>query len=353
MNAEPRKPKAEGAGLDDLDARKQQVLKAVVHDYTVTAVPVGSQALAARYFERWSSATIRNELARLMDSGHLRQPHTSSGRIPSDLGYRYFVDYLMEEEPLEPGLRTSLQKFYNALPADIEAILEGTAMVLARTVESVGVVTAPRTSECKLKYVDLVHLAGPKILALVVLEGNLVRQQPLVLPADVEQESLGSLSARLNEAGKGMTRIELQAALAALDLVEWERAAADGIAQFMEAYDAQTATVVVHDGVRNLVKQPEFVDADKLLPVLELLEQSTELARVLEGVGSEVEVLIGDENPDDHLRDCSVVMTTYTAASTRGTLGTIGPTRIRYPQVVVRVRYISKLASDALARLYS
>jgi heat-inducible transcriptional repressor len=101
------------------------------------------------------------------------------------------------------------------------------------------------------------------------------------------------------------------------------------------------------------VKQPEFVEPEKLFPVLEMLEQSRELARVLEAVGSEVEIMIGDENPDTHLRDCSLVMTTYSGAGSRGTLGTIGPTRIRYPQVVVRVRHISKLASEAISRLYS
>src|SRR5690349_14984534 len=103
----PERPIRGGKQLDD---RKEQGLKAVVDDYTTTAVPVGSQGLAERYFARWSSATIRNELARLMETGHLHQPHTSSGRIPSDIGYRYFVDFLMEEEPLDPALRARLRK---------------------------------------------------------------------------------------------------------------------------------------------------------------------------------------------------------------------------------------------------
>jgi heat-inducible transcriptional repressor len=344
-----RRPENE---TDSLDDRKEQVLKAVVDDYTLTAVPVGSQILAERYFARWSSATIRNELARLMETGHLHQPHTSSGRIPSDRGYRYFVDFLMEEEPLDPGLRATLRRTYENLPMDVEAILEATAMAVARAVDSVGVVTAPRTSECRLKYLDLVHLDGARILALVVLEGNVVRQQLVELATDVDQGQLARLSARLNQDLKGKTASELRSYLDAASFEAWQVDAVTGVGDFMTAFDAQTATVVIHDGVRNLVKQPEFLDPDRLLPVLELLEQSRELARVLEGVGPEVEVMIGDENPDTHLHGCSLVMTTYNAAQSRGTIGAIGPTRMRYPQVVVRVRYISQLAGEAIARVY-
>jgi heat-inducible transcriptional repressor len=346
---EPPEEQTKEKGLDD---RKEQVLKAVVDDYTTTAVPVGSQILAERYFARWSSATIRNELARLMETGHLQQPHTSSGRIPSDRGYRYFVNFLMEEEPLDPALRARLRKTYESLPLDVEAILEATAMAVAQAVDSVGVVTAPRTSECRLKHLDLVHLDGPRILALVVLEGNLVRQQPLDLPLEIDQQRLAELSARLNHDLKGRTRSEIRTYLDAAGLELWQIAAVAGVAEFMDAYDDQSAAVVVHDGVRNLLRHPEFVGPDRLLPVLEMLEHSRDLARVLEAVGPEVEVMIGDENPDSHLRGCSLVMTTYGAAESHGTIGAIGPTRMRYPQVVVRVRYISQLAGEAIARVY-
>ena len=338
----------------NLDDRKEQVLKAVVVDYTTTAVPVGSQALATRHFARWSAATIRNELAFLMDTGHLRQPHTSSGRIPSDLGYRYFVDYLMEEEVVGTELRASMLDFFEALPLELEAILEGTALAMARAADNVGVVTAPRTSESKLKYIDLIHLDAGRILAVVVLEGNLVRQQPVELAASVDQELLGVFSRRLHADLKGATARELTAYATSGELDDWQTSVVSGIAEFMQAHDSQSATVVVHDGVRNLLKQPEFVDSERLLPVLELLEESRGLARVLEAMdpAAKVEVLIGDENGDLHLRECSLVMTTYGAPGFIGTVGTIGPTRMRYPQVVARLRYVSALASQAVARLY-
>ena len=340
-------------GLDD---RKEQVLRAVVVDYTTTAVPVGSQALAERHFAKWSSATIRNELAHLMETGHLQQPHTSSGRVPSALGYRYFVDYLMEEERVEPKLRGQMAAFFQALPLDLEAVLEGTALSLARAADSVGVVSAPRTSSSRLKYLNLVHLDGPRILALVVLEGNLVRQQPLELPRVVAQEELDLLSNRLNLLLKGMNTDEVEAFVHDDALEDWVVSVVQGIGSVMTAYDEASARVIVHDGLRNLVKQPEFVEPERLMPVLELLEESRQLARVLESFdpSERLSVVIGDENPDSHLRDCTVVLTTYRApGGVTGTMGTIGPTRIRYPEVVARVRYIATLAGDALGRLYA
>ena len=338
----------------NLDDRKEQVLKAVVVDYTSTAVPVGSLALAERHFARWSAATIRNELAFLMETGHLRQPHTSSGRVPSDLGYRYFVNFLMDEETVSKALRGSMVEFFEALPLELEAILEGTALALARAADNVGVVTAPRTSESKLKYTDLIHLDKGRILAIVVLEGNLVRQQPIDVLAGIDQESLGAFSNLLNQDLKGKTAKDLIAYAKEHELLDWQALAIEGIAEFMAAHDSESATVIVHDGVRNLVKQPEFVDAERLLPVLELLEESRDLARVLESMDPTMkfEVLIGDENDDLHLHDCSLVMTTYGAPGLTGTLATIGPTRMRYPQVLARLRYVSELASQAVARLY-
>jgi heat-inducible transcriptional repressor len=161
-------------------------------------------------------------------------------------------------------------------------------------------------------------------------------------------------SRRLNHDLKGATARELTAYAALGELEDWQVSVVSGIAEFMEAHDSQSATVVVHDGVRNLLKQPEFVDSERLLPVLELLEESRGLARVLEAMdpAAKVEVLIGDENGDLHLRECSLVMTTYGAPGFIGTVGTIGPTRMRYPKVVARLRYVSALASQAVARLY-
>lgn len=340
--------------MPELDDRKEQVLKAVVVEYTTTAVPVGSQALASRHFARWSAATIRNELAHLMESGHLTQPHTSSGRLPSDLGYRYFVDFLMEDEALADDARVRLDHFFGNLPPDIEAILENTAMALAREADSVGVVTTPRAAENKLKYTDLIHLEGTRILAVVVLEGNLVRQQPLDLPEEVDQDTLSELARRLNREVKGLRTPEIAGYIEKNELTGWQAAVVQGIHDFMKMCDSQSGMVVVHDGVRNLLKQPEFVDAERLLPVLELLEESRHLARVMESLSpsERVTVVIGDENPDMSLRECALILTSYGSSGVTGTMGMIGPTRMRYPQALASLRYIAELTGQAIARVY-
>ena len=338
----------------NLDDRKEQVLKAVVVDYTMTAVPVGSLALAERHFARWSAATIRNELAFLMETGHLRQPHTSSGRVPSDLGYRYFVDFLMDEEAVSDDVRHSMLEFFEALPMELEAILEGTALAMARAAANVGVVTAPRSSHSKLKHIDLIDLQKGRILAIIVLEGNIVRQQPVDVEGNIDQDVLGGFTNLLNQDLKGKTAANMVTYVNNHELEDWQVVVLGSIADYMSAHDSESAIAVVHDGVRNLVRQPEFVDGERLLPVLELLEESHDLARLLQSMdpGARIEVLIGDENGDLHLRECSLVMTSYGAPGHTGTVGTIGPTRMRYPQVVARLSYISELASQAVARLY-
>src|SRR5579884_3320249 len=181
-----------------LDARKQQILKAVVADYTRTGVPVGSQALAL-HLASWSSATIRNELAMLSEIGYLIQPHTSAGRVPSDLGYRYYVDFLMEEEEVPPAVRRQMDPLFAPMAAGLEETLEGAATALAIATDGVSLVTGPRALGSKLKHLDLVSLDPRHALLVLVLEGNLVRQQNLTLPEQSDQAELSALAARLNE----------------------------------------------------------------------------------------------------------------------------------------------------------
>src|SRR5438552_5316246 len=180
-----------------LDARKQQILKAVVADYTRTGVPVGSAALAV-HLATWSSATIRNELAMLSEVGYLIQPHTSAGRVPSDLGYRYYVDFLMEEEDVSAAVRRQMEPFFANLPGTLEEILEVAATALAVVTDAVSLVTAPRAGGSKLKHLDLVCLDPRHALLVLVLEGNLVRQQPLALSCEVDQAALSAITAQLN-----------------------------------------------------------------------------------------------------------------------------------------------------------
>jgi heat-inducible transcriptional repressor len=337
--------------------RKEQILRAVVSDYTVTGIPVGSQLLAAKYFVALSSATIRNELADLVGTGYLQQPHTSAGRIPTDRGYRYFVDFLMDQEAPPPNIRRAARQEFERAPRHLEGILELSAMVLAQITENVSLVTAPQTHESRIKHIDLVSLDPQSVLVILVLEGNLLRQEVLALPRPTSQDDLSKLASMLNREVRGGTGDDVRVRLDGLGPQQLEqRHILERISDSIRRYDSQRQTAVLHDGVRNLFRQPEFLDVSRLEELLELLEEGAQLSAALQRVAFEkdVEVIIGRENPSTELRECSLVLTTYRMSErARGTIGVIGSTRMRYGQVVARVRLVSQLTSEALERLAS
>jgi heat-inducible transcriptional repressor len=337
-----------------LDARKQQILKAVVADYTRTGIPVGSHALAI-HLASWSSATIRNDLANLVDVGYLLQPHTSAGRVPSDLGYRYYVDFLMEEEPVPVAVRRQMDPFFAQLTGGLEETLEVAARALALATDAVSMVTGPRALGARLKHLDLISLEQRHVLLLLVLEGNLIRQQPIALTRDATQVELSGLAHHLNTALEGADSEQVAGAPAVASVHHgslWAEIA-PAVATLMESVDAGQDTLVVHDGVRNLLHQPEFGDVVRFQEVLDLLEEERVLGEMLAAIESDhgTQIMIGRETGLEQLRQCSLVMTTYRVGAQRwGTLGVLGPTRMQYSQVAPRVRYVATRVGDSLSR---
>ena len=339
-----------------LDTRKQQILKAVVADYTRTGVPVGSQALAL-HLASWSSATIRNELATLSEVGYLIQPHTSAGRMPSDLGYRYYVDFLMEEETVPAAVRRQMEPFFTTLPAALEGILETAATALAVVTDAVSLVTSPRSLGARIKHLDLVSLDERHALLLLVLEGNVVRQHTIALVREADQAMLSTLTAELNADLLGLDAhgiAELPHGPHAQPALR--RQAVTEIVTFMRSVDAQQDTLIIHDGVRNLLHQPEFGDVDLLQQVIEVVEEQRMLAALIAQVDrdSGVQIMIGRENSLAELSRCSLVLTTYRGgAERRGTIGVLGSTRMPYAQVAPRVRFVAQRVGRALERVLS
>jgi heat-inducible transcriptional repressor len=337
-----------------LDSRKQQILKAVVADYTQTGIPVGSQALAAKHLVSWSAATIRNELATMVEIGYLLQPHTSAGRIPSDRGYRYYVDFLMEEEAVPTAVRRQVDPHLPQHPLGVEELLEAAAQVLAMVTDAVSIVTGPRSLAARLKHLDVVSLDPRHALLLVLLDGNLLRQQAIELVVDADQQALTELSLTLNRDLAGLTTVEI-AHLAPDPQAHACRAGVlEHLLQLMSGVDARQDTVVVHDGFRNLLHQPEFGDLERLEQVLDVVEQERALGQILASLEADggLSIVIGAESGVEQLRFCSLVLTTYRAGETRrGTIGVLGPTRMRYSQVAPRLRYVAQRAGQAIDRL--
>jgi heat-inducible transcriptional repressor len=343
-----------------LDARKKQILKAVVSDYTETGVPVGSVALAVKHLGAWSSATIRNELSTLVEIGYLLQPHASAGRIPSDRGYRYYVDFLMEEEQVSAAVRRQVDPVFPTRPAAVEELLEAAAMVLALVTDAVSIVTGPRSLGTRLKHLDVVSLDPTHALLIVLLEGNLLQQQVFPLAVETDQETLSRVAAELNSRLRGLDQDAIAALPPGPDDGPAATIRAETIARVllvMRADGVGEDTVVIHDGLRNLLRQPEFGDVLRLQQVLDIVEEERALGSLLSSLDlgkavQGVHVVIGAENEMEQLRGCSLVLTTYRAGdAARGTIGVLGPTRMRYSQVSPRVRYVSQRVGQALERL--
>jgi heat-inducible transcriptional repressor len=337
-----------------MEPRKEDILKAVVREFTVSATPVGSQALASRYFLNLSSATIRNELSELADLGYLVQPHTSAGRIPTDRGYRYFVDFLMETEPVPREVRAYIGDELRSAPADTEAIVERLATTVATATRNAAVASAPHGPQARIKHIDLVSLEPHDVLLIILVEGNLIRQHVQRLSRATDQLELSRLAGKLNRELAGKDRDELALRLNRLG-EGLERELLEKIGGVLSMFEQGAETLVVHDGVRNLLRQPEFTEAARLQEVLEILEETRHLAALLQKLvgDSELQVVIGSENVTSQLRSCALILTTYGPSHRmKGVLGVVGPTRMEYGQVLGRLKVAAEAASARMTELH-
>jgi heat-inducible transcriptional repressor len=335
----------------ELEPRKQAVLKAVVTEFTVTAVPVGSHQLVTRHFVNLSPATIRNELSELGELGYLVQPHTSAGRVPTDRGYRYFVDFLMEVEPVPHPIDSYVREQLAAAPPEIPVLVERVATVLAQVTRNAAVASTPHGSRPRIKHLDLVSLEGAEILIVLLVEGNLLRQSVVEVSRPVTQTELTRLANKLNRRLAGREREELRRRQAALG-PDLEMEVLGHLDRMLERFERGGESLALHDGVRNLLRQPEFAEAARLHEVLEVLEESRHLASLLQDLvaDSDLEIVIGSENQTSQLRSCTLVLTTYgPSRQLRGVLGVVGPTRMDYGQVVARLRTVAHRASERMA----
>jgi heat-inducible transcriptional repressor len=336
--------------------RRAEVLRLVVHEYVDSATPVGSQTLVRKYNLRLSPATIRNELASLERENYVTHPHTSAGRVPSDRGYRYFVESLMVEEDLSPEEKATIRHQFYQASRELEEWSELAASILSRAAGSLALVTAPHAPQSRLKHVELIELNERTVLMVVVLQEARVRQRLLTIEAPLGQAKLTEISGRLNSACAGQSKAELNKTLASPDLAE---AAEDSfflqaICDIMAGEDRSHQPHTFTDGLENVLAEPEFARSERALDVLGAVDQRN-LARVIpfqslrEG---RVLVMIGGENLEDSMREFSVVASPYGLLDeSRGALGVVGPTRMHYSRVISTVRYMSEVMSDLLSGL--
>jgi len=331
-----------------LTERREKLLRFIVDEYVNSAQPVGSHAIVEKYGLPVSTATVRKEMMRLEEDGYISQPHTSAGRVPSDKGYRYYVESLMADEAPPRSLQEMIRHQFHQSAHEVEEWARLAAAILAAHLHNAAVVTPPHSTRPRLRWLEMVSLHDFLVLLVLVLQEARILRQTLALDETRSQDELAAMAGRLNELFAGKTGDEMRRSPAELSRLEASVVAA--AAELMEDEDAafEPAFLV---GLRDMLGQPEFSDSDRILALLELMEErNLSQAIPLRLVQREgVSVIIGREHPSDAMRQCSVVITRYGGpAGLRGTLSVVGPTRMHYPRAVSLVRYMASVMDELL-----
>ena len=334
-----------------ITARQSEVLKAVVGGYVATGMPVGSEVVWRDSRLGVSPATIRNEMAALEEMGYILRPHISAGGIPSDLGYRYYVESLGGTPPLPPSEQLLFQHTFHQVEKELEEWARLAAIFLSRFTGNMAVVTQPRAPEGRLKRVQLVALQEFLALMLLVLWEVRVKQQLLAFDRPVSQDELDEIARQFNQDYSGLTPTQIREK--GLPQGEPARMAAEAMIGALEG-EWQEQEPYTH-GLGQMLAQPEFRDTEKKT-VLEALEERQVLTAVLSGIPWEegVRVIIGRENPETSLQHLSLVASHYgSPGRVGGTVAVLGPTRMRYPQTMAAVSYLSHILSSLVGELYA
>ena len=333
-----------------LSDRRQRVLAALIEEYVARALPVGSRTLTERYQLGVSSATVRNELSILEDEGYIAQPHTSAGRIPTDFGYRAFVDNLLATgtAPDEQRYRKVAEDLKRSA-SELDSLLEQTSGALARLTDCLSVVLAPSVLATRIKQITLVSLSDTRAICIVVTEDGSVFNRQIDFPAPVPSEDLARVQVLLGELlrGKSLTDVEsglLQSMRAAFTDPVVRTVLDEVLACIQEGQTGRTHRL----GMSALLTQPEFSSSDAVLPLMQVLEDDTMLLHILDHAASsdDLSVHIGRENKAAGLSGVSVVASRYGRGDAEGVVAVIGPTRMDYSKVIQAVRAASAALDD-------
>ena len=364
-------------GLDEqLDERKVKILKAIIKNYLETGEPVGSRTISKFTDMKLSSATIRNEMADLEELGYIVQPHTSAVRIPTDKGYRLYVDDMMSEKEQNITNRenevavkeqelSSMKDMLGEKVEKVEELLQNVAKVLAKDTNYATMVTTPKVTGNKLKFVQLSQLEANKILAVIVMEGNLIRNKVITVSEDLSQENLLKLNILINTTLTGLTLEQMNLSIVS----KMENQAGEHINLVKEVLDAIVDTISSADdlkiytsGATNIFKYPELSDSTKASELIYALEEKQSLSDLVvdddnsvdeqdSSSNNGIQVYIGNETPIESMKDCSVVTATYELQDgMKGTIGIIGPKRMDYEKVVETLKNMRTQLDDVFKK---
>jgi len=343
----------------ELTKRQREVLKILIREYIATGAPVGSHVIAERYPTKISSATIRNELAYLEERGYLIQPYTSAGRIPSNKGYCYFVEQLMEEVELSPAEQRMIRHQFHQVRLQQEQWLKLAAAVLAHSARTASLVTAPRAPRACFRHLELVSVSDFMGMMILVLQDGTIHQEMMALNRVIPQGELSQVANRLNDILENLTTEQVRAKLekrrTAPDATALENEVLERVVHIMEEIDRQSHTEIYRDGLINILREPDFAEAQKLQQVVAVLEQRNLLESIIAEIlsASGVQVIIGGEGRWPEIEDISLVLSRYGInGEASGVLGVLGPMRMHYGRAVSMVRYVARIMTNLLESLY-
>jgi heat-inducible transcriptional repressor len=328
-----------------LTERRSTLLNLIVEEYVDTALPVGSKYIVGKHRMPISPATVRLEMAKLEEEGFITQPHTS------DKGYRYYVEALMAEDALPWEERQTIRHQFHQTERAMEQWFQLAAAVLAHQVSNFAVVTSPRSDETRLRHVQLVPLQELSALCVVVLNEARIRQQVLALREPVQEEELAAVAASVNERYAGLSPQE--AKLLPEPTSDLQTQVVRAVMELMEQ-ESVALGEMFRDGVREVLSQPEFARSERMLDIIDILEQRTlSTAIPIRQLGEDgISVVIGEENTHESLRDCSVVVARYgTEGGPSGVVAVLGPTRMRYSRTIPTVRYLAAVLGEMMQQI--
>lgn len=338
-----------------LDDRRREVLRALIQLHVDTGEPVGSENLSRALHRALSPATLRNLMADLEALGYLDHPHTSAGRVPTDEGYRVYVDSLMGPRPLAPSEAETIAAELRSTDASAEQTMGRASQVLSRLSRHVGFVLAPDLARTSFRHLDLVPLAPPRILVVMVSATGLVTHKVIEVEERLSPSDLQACANYLNVHFAGLTLAEIRSRL--LELMHEEKALYDSLLQNVVALGERAFAVpegdasVYLDGASNILSRPEFEDLERMRALVRTFEEKSRLVRILNAciAGDGIRVLIGHENPDPELRDLSLVTARcHVDGEPAFGLGVLGSTRMEYAHVVSLVDHVARAVSEVL-----
>lgn len=335
-----------------LTARQQNILRIIIGEYINHGGPIGSKTLVETHHLGVSSATARNDMAVLEEQGYLLQPHTSAGRIPTEKGYRYFVEKLMGETTLSSTEQLMIQHQFHQARLELDQWMRLSAAVLAHTTQNASLVTSPKVSHCKLKHLELISIHDYTALLILVLKEGALKQQILNLETPHTQDELRSISRQLTDLWANCSVRDIAATASTLTGLSGQVASV--VIDTMQRVNLRKTSNMYHDGLLHLL-EAELAESNVLEQIIRILEEQTIVEQLIGQALNQkgVQIIIGGEGKWDDLSQVSVILSRYGIEDgVSGALGVVGPTRMPYKRAVSIVQYMSGLMSNLLGDLY-